>query len=121
MCSAQLVIDRVNAIGMAMQAVQGKFYVGSTSGPSWRWVGGLTFRGEEGVPEYMPGHKLTWKFMYVIGCFQDDLAAQVETMAIKAAKVYKYNNTNIADDARGLAIRPFAYSYVYACTSTEWI
>ena len=57
--------------------------------------------------------------MLVLGCWPDAVCANMEESGIqKARQCSGHLVANVADDARGLAIRPFAYSFVYICT--EW-
>ena len=95
------------------------FYVGSTSDPTWRWQGGHYHRAPDGELTYMPGHRLAYNRMYIIGCWPDSQAAAIEVRAITAARICCKASrvANIALDARGLELRPYAYSFVYVCVA----
>ena len=99
------------------------FYVGSTSSPSWRWAGGKVWREPSGArsapcaaPSYMQGHCKNFSLMCVIGAWPDSRTAELEPLAIAAGRHFGHRCANKADDARGLAVRPFAYSFLYVCT-----
>ena len=119
--SGEVVEARVITIARAARGWQ-SFYVGSTASPSWRWTGGWTWRssscGTSQSPSRvsMTGHRQKWACMYVIGAWPDHAAAEFEALAIRAGKRFGNRCANVADDARGLARRAFAFSYVYVCT-----
>ena len=99
----------------------GSAYVGSTSDPAWRWNGGLTWRCERDalvprlLPTHMVGHKISWGRMFVVGAFSDRQTAAFETAVLERLR-HRECMTNVASDARGLAIRPVpAYSFIYVC------
>ena len=99
----------------------GRAYIGSTADPQWRWRGGTYFRaGRDGAGEsaYMDGHALRWRAMLVLGAWADSDAAYMEELAIEVGRAAAPGLlTNIAEDARGLAIKAHSYSFVYLCLS----
>ena len=104
-------LRRARAIG---DGSGGRAYIGSTSDPSWRWRGGPSWRGDARSPEHMPGHVRRWRTMVVIGGWPDRVCREAEVTALHVA-VGSGQLTNRALDARGLGVRPHAYSYVYVC------
>lgn len=98
-------------------------YIGSSSDPAWRWEGGWYWpsdddrRGATSVVaerKYMEGHLHNWDAMVLLGAWPDREAGQMEEAAISVGRSAG-RLTNIADDARGLAIRAYGYSFVYCC------
>ena len=114
---------RVKPFGLKAKELQRRIYVGSTTSPQWRWSGGHYWRSEskdsqpQAEPDYMPGHRLKWKSMWVLGSWQDKLCKVMEVQAIAAAReVAGAWCQNIASDARGLSDRgPYAWAFVYVC------
>ena len=106
---------------------QQHWYIGSTASPQWRWNGGWYWASEEDASQprdakvYMPGHKLKYGSMHVVGCWADSTCAAMEEAAIVYAKATdgRWWLDNKAEDARGLAIRPhFGNSFLYVCTAS---
>ena len=99
------------------------YYAGSTSDPAWRWKGGWCWRSETRAKapatrvEWMDGHSLRWKWMVVLGAWPDVEAARLEPIAIHVARAHAGEAVeNVANDARGLAVRPHpGYSFIYVC------
>ena len=92
----------------------GTCYIGSTSDPLWRWQGGLSWRGDALFPERMPGHRSRWRTMIVVGGWPDRDCREAEVTALRVAAP-SGQLTNRVLDARGLGVRPHAYSFVYVC------
>ena len=96
-------------------------YIGSTSDPEWRWVGGWSYLDEdtEGATDtrrHMQGHSHRWQHMHVIGAWPDKVAARMEILAIQAGReILGTFLANKVDDARGLRIRRYGYSFIYVC------
>ena len=100
----------------------GSAYVGSTSGPAWRWQGGFCWRCERNaraprlLPTHMVGHRIRWRRMVVVASFSDQRTAIAEEKILNILKG-RDDLENVASDARGLAIRPQpGYSFIYVCT-----
>ena len=111
----QRVVDAVSRRGRR------RAYIGSTADPSWRWRGGHFHRAPEGELSFMSGHRNRFHRMEVIGCWPDADTARMEVMAISVARGTAAHGTvkilNVADDARGLEIRPFSHSFLYVCSA----
>ena len=93
-------------------------YIGTTSDPSWRFLGGPGFLDSEGDgrrqrDKDMRPHHLDYNVMHVIASLPDRQCAEAEKMAINSALGSNMNNK--VDDARDLQIRNFRYSYLYVC------
>ena len=107
-----------------LRAGGGRCYVGSTSDPTWRWLGGWTWRSDPRAAEpparasRMEGHKSRWRQLLVVGAFPDARAAALEPIAIEAARrTAGQRVTDVASDARGLSVRSHpGYSFLYLCT-----
>ena len=88
-------------------------YVGSTSDPAWRWIGGYSWERES----WMDGHCCRWRRLVVLGAWPDAEAGDTEVAAMRAARGLlgaSLTNALEAEDARGLAVRgQFAHSFVY--------
>ena len=114
-------LRRVHCLVCRAAQSGGRAYIGSTADPQWRWRGGTFFRaGRDGAGEcvHMDGHALRWRAMLVLGAWADSDAAYMEELAIEVGRAAAPGIlTNIADDARGLATRAHAYSFVYLCLS----
>ena len=97
-------------------------YIGSTSDPGWRWGGGWYLPSEKDGKHhyrkrYLPGHRLAWKTMLVVGCWRDAVTAEMETKAIEVGRQTAPGRLkNKASDARGLEIRSWSHSFVYICS-----
>ena len=107
---------------LAARPGRGRSYVGSTADPTWRWRGGPVWRSEAGGrepaarPGTMVGHRRHWRRLVVLGSWRDRQAATMEARAIQAAReAAGHRVDNVASDARGLAVRPHGYSFVYIC------
>ena len=94
-------------------------YVGSTSDPRWRWEGGWYYPSDDEAgahQKFMPGHRLKWNKMVILGAWPDAETARLEPIAIKEARLFSDNVQNKVEDARGLAKRSrWCYSFIYAC------
>ena len=92
-------------------------YVGSTSDPAWRRIGGWSW----GRESYMDGHRWRWRRLVVLGAWPDAEAGDMEVAAIGAARgLLGASLANKAQDARGLAVRgQFAHSFVYICVGAN--
>ena len=68
----------------------------------------------------MPGHKLKYGSMHVVGCWTDTVCAAMEQAAIVYAKATdgRWWLDNKAEDARGLTIRPVGNSFLYVCIAS---
>ena len=122
--SQELVLQRIAEFAAEASRQQQHWYIGSTASPQWRWTGGWYWASEADLSqprdakEYMPGHKLKYGSMHVVGCWTDSICAAMEKAAIVHARDTdgRWWLDNKADDARGLAIRHFGNSVVYVCT-----
>ena len=94
-------------------------YVGSTSDPAWRWIGGYSWERES----WMDGHCCRWRRLVVLGAWPDAEAGDMEVAAMRAARGLlgaSLANALEAEDARGLAVRgQFAHSFVYICVGAN--
>lgn len=131
----ETLVERAAEVARRESGVGGRVYVGSTSDPAWRWAGGwhLVSPGDgerqrrrrrradgdddEEWWDFMPGHRLKWRRMAVLGSWRDWDTRSFEVAAIEAAKAAARPGTalNKCSDARGLAVRPWGYSFVYIC------
>ena len=107
-------LERVAAVARSVED-GGRAYVGSTSDPAWRWIGGWSWRGS-----WMDGHCLRWRQLIVLGAWPDREAGAMEVAAMRAARRLlgdRLANALEAEDARGLEVRGLcAHSFVYfAC------
>ena len=107
-------LERVTAVARSVED-GGRAYVGSTSDPAWRWIGGWSWRGS-----WMDGHCLRWTRLIVLGAWPDREAGAMEVAAMRAARRLlgdRLANALEAEDARGLEVRGLcAHSFVYfAC------
>ena len=107
-----------------LRRAAGRAYIGSTCNPAWRWRGGLYWPSERHAAapstrqSHMPGHRLDWMSMEVLGSWPDAECAAMEETAIRAGQRIGGAGRliNKATDARGLDIRAHGYSFVYICT-----
>ena len=107
-------LERVTAVARSVED-GGRAYVGSTSDPAWRWIGGWSWRGS-----WMDGHCLRWTRLIVLGAWPDREAGAMEVAAMRAARRLlgdRLANALEAEDARGLEVRGLcAHSFVcFAC------
>ena len=94
-------------------------YIGTTSDPQWRFVGGAGFLENDGDDDgrrrrdKLRPHRLDYKVMHVIASLPDRECAEAERIAINLGLGSNLNNK--VNDARGLQIRGIRYSYLYVC------
>ena len=94
-------------------------YIGTTSDPQWRFVGGAGFLENDSDDDgrrrrdKLRPHRLDYKVMHVIASLPDRECAEAERIAINLGLGSNLNNK--VNDARGLEIRSFRYSYLYVC------
>ena len=122
----EVALQRALEIARREWRVGGRAYIGSTSDPAWRWNGGWYLPSEGGSERrrravqgewaWMDGHRLRWRRMAVLGSWRDVNTGYVEEQAIKFVSAAEPGSlTNKCEDARGLARRPWGYSFVYIC------
>ena len=125
--SQQQVFQRLAVFASEASRQQQHWYIGSTASPQWRWSGGWYWASEadDSQPRdakvYMPGHRLKYGSLHVVGCWTDSTCAAMEQAAIVYAKATdgRWWLDNKAEDARGLAIRPHVgNSFLYVCTAS---
>ena len=118
-----LLLERLHTV---LRRFNGKCdcYVGSTSSARWRWEGGWYWPSEAATgiqsthQEYMPGHRLSWRNMVVLGAWPDAETARLEPICISVARSIASDRLkNKATDARGLEIRRWCYSFVYVVST----
>ena len=113
--------------GVPLETGHGRVYVGSCDCPTWRWEGGFFYRSEARGgpgqrPAYMTGHCYAYNRMLVLGAWQDKETSRLGPLAIEAARVAACDLgkndlvDNIADDARGFAVKGFHHSFIYVCS-----
>ena len=92
-------------------------YIGTTSDPSWRFLGhGCFVRDCDDSRGPMRAHCEDYTVMHVIACLPDRECAAAETIAINDCRnECAANMNNKVNDARGLEVRSFRYSYLYVC------
>ena len=118
--SRAVMLGRLTQVLRAVRHRGGRVYVGSTSDPSWRWVGGRGWRsdrgGDEGKFVWMKGHRGSWQYMHVLAAYPDAEAAEAEVICIRHAQALLGDRvSNKCCDARGLAVRAHGYSFLYVC------
>ena len=86
------------------------FYIGGTSSPAWRWVGGESARGDGP----MRGHRERFHHMHVAHIARAGHAGQVEARLIQwGLQTYSTKCVNLTADSRGLLrAQP---NFIYVC------
>ena len=86
------------------------FYIGGTTSPAWRWLGGESARGDGP----MRGHRERFAHMHVAHIARGGHAGQVETRLLQwGLQTYPTKCVNLTADSRGLLrAQP---NFIYIC------
>ena len=97
-----IAIGAIDGVGSTGQ----DFYLGATSSPIHRWLGGETSRG------YMKGHCESWSEMKLICITPPGQGGPMERALIRHAKTYSCQCRNRADDNRGMSSQCHCFLYI---------
>ena len=88
------------------------FYIGITSGPSFRYMGGVTDSGNNSVK----GHQIMWRHMVVIGQCCGRSGPNLERELVDwAMDEHGKQCANIARSGCCIAIAKTSIAYLYVC------
>ena len=99
------------AASRLVNEVEGSFYIGITSGPSFRYRGGGTDMGN-----VVRGHVVTWRYMVVIGMCSGRAVTRLEEELIDWAwSEHGARCANKARGGKGIAVDSDSVTFLYIC------